>query len=139
MFLFALLTYLFSQYCSFMMIIREEVEREWQISLFYRVGTKDWPPYSIKISTFFEFCQTLWHIIISKKHILVKTRLQKVDFSKVYTQKVQEKFKKRSCSKTIGGGILLYTPCMYTRWQNVSKPKVQTAQNQSQYVAKDFE
>ena len=33
-FLFAMLTY-FIQYCSFMMIIREEVEQEWQISLVY--------------------------------------------------------------------------------------------------------
>ena len=67
------------------------------------MGTKEWSPYSIKIRTFFEFYQTLWHIIISKKLILVKTRLQKVDLSKVYNQKVREKFKKRSYSKTIGG------------------------------------
>ena len=45
---------------------------------YQRKGTKEWPPYSIKIRTFFEFYQTLWHIIISKKLILVKTSCKKL-------------------------------------------------------------
>ena len=47
---------------------------------------------------------------MKKKLILVKTRLQKVDLSKVYTQKVREKFKKRSYSKTIGGPFFCTHP-----------------------------
>ena len=36
------------------------------------------------------------------KLILVKIRLQKVDLGEVYTQKVQENFKKRSYFDTLG-------------------------------------
>ena len=41
----------------------------------------------------------------TKKHILVKIRLEKVDFGEVYIQKGQENFKKRSSSNTIGGSL----------------------------------
>ena len=48
--------------------------------------------------------------ITPNKPIIVQTRLQKVDLSKVYSQKLREKFKKRSCSKTIGGPFFCTHP-----------------------------
>ena len=39
---------------------------------------------------------------VTKKHILVNTRLDKVDLGEVYLKKEQENFKKHSNSNTIG-------------------------------------
>ena len=59
--------------------------------------------YSIRIRAFHEFYLTLWDMISRNRHILVNIRKQKLDLWEVYTQKVQEKFIKRSYSDTIGG------------------------------------
>ena len=50
----------------------------------------------------------------SKKPILGKISLQKVDLGEDYTQKVQENFKKRSISdKYYRGSITYWSPCTY--------------------------
>ena len=45
------------------------------ISDIYRVGSKEWPPYSAGKSAFFEVYLTLWDIITPNKPILVKNEL----------------------------------------------------------------
>ena len=40
----------------------------------YRVGFKEWTPYSIRITAFYEFYHTLWDIISPNKHIVVNIR-----------------------------------------------------------------
>ena len=67
-------------------------------------------PYSIGTRVFFIFYVTLWVIISPNKHILVKIRLEKVDLGKVYIQKEQENFKKRSSSNTVGGPLHMSHP-----------------------------
>ena len=57
------------------------------------MGTKVWPPYSVRTRVFFDFYITLWGIISPNKLILVKIRLEKVDLGEVYIQKEQENFK----------------------------------------------
>ena len=47
----------------------------------------------------------LWVMITPNKLTLVKIRLQKVVMGEVYTQKVQENFKKCSFFNTIGGPL----------------------------------
>ena len=59
---------------------------------------------------FFYFYVTLWGIISPNKFILVKIRLEKIDLGKVYIQKEQENFKKRSSSNTIGGPLHMSHP-----------------------------
>ena len=41
----------------------------------YRVGFKEWTPYSAGKSAFFEVCNTSWDIITPNKPILVKIEL----------------------------------------------------------------
>ena len=58
----------------------------------------------------FEVYSTLWGIITPNKLILVKIRLQKVDFGEVYTHKEQENFKTHFYSYTIGGALHMSHP-----------------------------
>ena len=84
----------------------------------YRVGTKEWPTYSIKIRVPFEVHHTLWDRIKLKKPILVKIRQQKVYLDEVWTKKVWGKFKNGSYFDTIGGHS--FVPTLYTRFKTYS-------------------
>lgn len=64
---------------------------------------------------------TKFNCILPKKPILVKTWLQKIDLGEVYTQKVQDKSKKkRSYSYTIMGGGHSFENNLYLYLQSVS-------------------
>ena len=55
---------------------------------------KNGPPIVSKYERFLNLTKLYGISLLQKNLILIKTRLQKVDLSKVYTQKAQEKFRK---------------------------------------------
>ena len=68
----------------------------------YRVGFKEWNPYSIKRGKFFEFYHTLWDIISPNKSCSILNGKNLI-YGRSTLKKFRKNSKKHSYSDTIGG------------------------------------